>query len=84
MTFKEFLKLSEDTSSIEKGGLMGYGVPVRTRKPSDGQPFKDKLSSVAGDKGATGGAGGTGGGGGPMMGASAMNGMLMSKKMKKH
>lgn len=65
MRFKEFVKLTE-----EDKGLMGFGTPVRNRKPSDGQPFKDQLSSVAGDKG---GGGGMGGGGmgpmGPMMGA---------------
>jgi hypothetical protein len=79
MTFKEFLRLGEDASSSEKGGLMGYGVPVRTRKPSDGQPFKDKLNSVAGDKGPTGG----GPGSGPVMGAPTMGspgGMFMKKR----
>lgn len=81
MTFQEFLRLSEEASSGDKG-LMGYNVPTRNRKPSDRQPSADLLSPVAGDKGSTGGggAGGGGGNGGPVMGGSSM---FMTKKMKK-
>lgn len=80
MKFKDFF---EDATSNEKGGLMGFSVQIRNRKPSDGQPFKDKLSSVAGDKGATSG----GPGGSPMMGAPTFGsggGMFMKKRMKKN
>ena len=47
MTFKEFIRISEDSSSTDKG-LLGYPVASSVRKPSDGMPFKDKLGSVAG------------------------------------
>ena len=75
MKFKDFLA-NEEQSGTDKG-LMGFPVPAGNHKPSDGQPFKDKLSSVSGmmPKGNSGGA----------MGAQPMGGqpMFMKKKMKK-
>jgi hypothetical protein len=74
MTFKEFIKMSEDQSSTDKG-LMGFPVSYYQRKPSDGAPFKDILGPVSGIKprANTGGAGGAGGAAPPMM----------NKKMRK-
>ena len=63
MKFKEFLQK-------EDNGMMGYGKSSSLRKPSDGQPFKQYLSSVAGQE-PRGNAGGAG------------NSMFMKKKMKK-
>jgi hypothetical protein len=59
MTFREFLLATEDASSTDKG-LLGYPIPSEVRKPSDGQPFKDKSGSVAGGRPRpnSGGAGG--------------------------
>jgi hypothetical protein len=56
MTFKEFIHLTEVTGAIggSDTGLMGYGILPTTRKPSDGQPFAQFLSSIAGSKGAAG------------------------------
>ena len=86
MRFKEFFKLTEDSNSQEpQSGMSGLGLTPRIRKPSDGIPFKDKLSALAGDKGPSGGPGGPGGG--PMMGMGAPKmgggGMFMRKRMKK-
>lgn len=74
MKFKEFVKLTEEPSGGDNG-LMGYPVASSVRKPSDGQPFKDKLGCVAGQtpRGPSGGGMGTGG---PSL-------MMMRKKMKK-
>ena len=86
MKFKEFLKLSEEQSSTDKGMLGDAGDGTSpTHKPSDGQPFKTYLTSTAGAKGSTGGGGGPGGPKGPMMGSPMMGGggMFMRKKMKK-
>ncbi len=47
MTFKDFVRISEEVSGTDKG-LMGFPIASTSRKPSDGIPFKDKLSSVAG------------------------------------
>lgn len=82
MTFKEFLQ-REDANSQEKG-LM-FSDPPQGRKPSDGQPFKDFLSSLSGAKPAAGAGAGMGTGmNRPMMGAPNMGGgMFMRKKMKK-
>jgi hypothetical protein len=72
MTFKEFIKLSEEQSGTDKG-LMGYPTASSIRKPSDGQPFKEKLTSIAGQT-PRGNSGGMGAGSSPLM---------MRKHMKK-
>jgi hypothetical protein len=76
MTFKEFIRISEEASGTDKG-LMGYPIPSQVRKPSDGLAFKEKLGCVAGQtpRGPSGGgAGGAPGGAPPAM---------MRKSMKK-
>ena len=73
MKFKDFLKLSEEQSSTDKG-MMGFGVQP-LHKPSDGQPFSKYTKATAG-------AGYDGGGGGAAPGAGASP-MFMKKKMKK-
>lgn len=72
MKFKQFI--TEDSSGQDRG-LMGFGKASSVRKPSDGQPFKQYLSSVAGQE-PRGGGGGGGGIGGFMK-------KMMKKKMKK-
>lgn len=69
MKFKDFLVLSEEGSSSDKG-LLGFPVPF-ARKPSDGRPFRN-LGSVAGatPKGNMGGGG-------------AVPQQMMRKQMKK-
>ncbi len=78
MKFKEFIKISEEQSSTDKG-LMGFPVSSYLKKPSDGQPFANILGSVSGAKprGNSGGAGAS-----PMSGAGSP--MMMRKKMKKN
>ncbi len=79
MTFKEFIRLTEEGPTGGGGGgggdngLMGYPVASSVRKPSDGQPFKQFLGSVSGQtpRGA--------GGGAPPPGGAPM----MRKKMKR-
>jgi hypothetical protein len=74
MRFKDFIKLSEEQSSTDKG-MMGFGVQP-LHKPSDGQPFSKYTKSTAG----AGYDGGSSGGAAPQAGASPM---FMKKKMKK-
>jgi hypothetical protein len=73
MTFKEFIHLTEAFGATggDDTGLMGYGVPPTTRKPSDGQPFAQFLGPTAGSKGAAAGA---------IAGGAAK---MMKKRMKK-
>lgn len=73
MTFKEFIRITEDGAGSSDKGLMGFPVASSVRKPSDGQPFKN-LGSVAGQTPRPGG-----GGGGQMSAGPQM----MKKKMKK-
>jgi hypothetical protein len=78
MRFKYFIQLSEEGGGSDNG-MMGFNITSSTRKPSDGQPFKNN-GPVAGQtpRGATGGAS-SGMGGGMGMGAKP----FMKKKMKK-
>lgn len=73
MTFKEFLKFTEDANSQEKGLFANIpGNPAfGGKKPSDGQGKDPNLSNQPGNSGT-----GQGGMGGPQM-------MMMKKKMKK-
>ncbi len=75
MTFKEFIKITEEQSGTDKG-LMGYPLPSSVRKPSDGQPFKN-LGAVAGATPRGGSAGGA-------PAAPAGGPLMMKKHMKKH
>lgn len=79
MTFKEFIRLSEQGTGSDNG-LMGLPVPSSVRKPSDGQPFKNLLGPASGQTPR--GGGGGGGAGAPPMGAP-MGAAMMKKKMKK-
>jgi hypothetical protein len=69
MKFKDFIQ-NEEQSGTDRG-LMGYGKSSSVRKPSDGQPFAQYLSSVAGQepRGNT--------------GTNTQAPMFMKKKMKK-
>jgi hypothetical protein len=73
MTFKDFLKMSEEASPGDRG-LMGFQKASSVRKPSDGQPFKN-LSPVAGQEPRP-----NSGGGAPMGGSPLA---FMKKKMKR-
>jgi hypothetical protein len=79
MTFKEFLRLSEEASATDKG-LMGYPIASEPHKPSDGLPFKDKLGCVAGQTPRGPNSSPAVPGGSPGAGPSPM---MMKKKMKK-
>lgn len=83
MRFKDFIRMTEVAGGGAAGGgdngLMGYPVASSVRKPSDGMPFKDKLTSIAGQTP----RGPSGGGGGPAGGAPAGGPTFMKKRMKR-
>lgn len=70
MKFKDFLLLSEEGSSSDKG-LLGFPLPY-PRKPSDGRSFRN-LGSVAGATPK----------GGAAVGGGAAPPQMMKKQMKK-